>query len=284
MNPRSLRWVAFLVPILLGLGAAAVKVKAVVERGTVTVATAPPNTRAPWTAARLPSAPFVVTCQFSHELPDDPILHPNHRGASHLHSFYGNKATAADDDFARMRSALTTCDDPRDTAAYWVPSPGADYLRAYYDLGEASIDSVTEYAPNAKAIAGDPSVREPGVDVVGFRCGAVGDGPDGAGWVSAPPSACDSGGSVVRYTFGQCVEKPDGLLVACGAGNKPSVVRLRLLMEWKGFAGALGPHADFWNSWDQDRLEELVAVCVRGERSNNTHLKQCRLPGSGPQS
>ena len=41
---------------------------------------------------------FKVECAWSHSAPDDPIVHPNHPGRSHLHDFFGSTETDADSD------------------------------------------------------------------------------------------------------------------------------------------------------------------------------------------
>ena len=38
---------------------------------------------------------FVSRCTFSHRAPDDPIVYPAQPGASHDHTFLGNKTTNA---------------------------------------------------------------------------------------------------------------------------------------------------------------------------------------------
>jgi hypothetical protein len=65
-------------------------------------------------------------------------------------------------------------------------------------------------------------------------------------------------------------------------------VRLRLLLEADGPVHALssgdvlGLHADFWNVWQPDRLGELTAWCVRGERPTNRLVAQCRPVSGAP--
>ena len=46
----------------------------------------------PATAAAT-SGSFVTQCDFSHRLPDDPIVFPGQPGASHSHDFTGNRST-----------------------------------------------------------------------------------------------------------------------------------------------------------------------------------------------
>ena len=66
---------------------------------------------------------FRADCQYSHRLPDDPIVSPGLPGASHMHSFVGNKAvdanTAAGD---LTKFTATTCKPVQDHSAYWVPT------------------------------------------------------------------------------------------------------------------------------------------------------------------
>jgi hypothetical protein len=238
----------------------------------------PPETTSNFAGAGMPSVAFVVTCSKSHEANDDPLQHPGHPGASHRHAFFGSKVTSAYSKVADLQAADTSCNDPADTAAYWTPAPSGDNLRAYYDAGSTDPGAIRPYPEGLMGITGDPKIQEPGVDVAGFRCGSVGDGPDGAGWAARPPAAdCATGSVIVRYSFGQCGEDR---LVACRRNEAGQYPRLRLLLEWQQPQGGLGPHADFWNGWKADRLAELIAICIRGERATNLEIKSCRLPGT----
>jgi len=66
---------------------------------------------------------FRADCQYSHRLADDPIVLPGLPGASHMHSFVGNKALDADTKAADlMKFTATTCKPVQDHSAYWVPT------------------------------------------------------------------------------------------------------------------------------------------------------------------
>jgi hypothetical protein len=65
---------------------------------------------------------FVVRCDFSHQNSDDPIVAPGQRGGSHLHDFFGNRSTNYASTYRSLRAAATTCFNPADTAAYWIPT------------------------------------------------------------------------------------------------------------------------------------------------------------------
>jgi Domain of unknown function (DUF1996) len=89
----------------------------------------------------MPSVAFVVRCPLSHESSDDPILLPGQAGRSHRHAFFGNTATDASSTVGSLLARSTSCDDPADTAAYWLPTPvGARWtaIRAYYGAGGIS--------------------------------------------------------------------------------------------------------------------------------------------------
>ncbi|MFD0517494.1 DUF1996 domain-containing protein [Paractinoplanes durhamensis] len=66
---------------------------------------------------------FRADCTYSHRLADDPIVFPGLPGASHMHSFVGNKAvdaatTAAD----LIKFTASTCKPIVDHSSYWVPT------------------------------------------------------------------------------------------------------------------------------------------------------------------
>ena len=52
-----------------------------------------PMDPAPANAVRVPE--FNAACTYSHSLKDDPIVFPGLPGASHMHSFIGNRSTDA---------------------------------------------------------------------------------------------------------------------------------------------------------------------------------------------
>ncbi len=66
---------------------------------------------------------FRADCQYSHRRPDDPIVAPGLPGASHMHSFVGNKGVDADtvaEDLMMFKAS--TCKPAQDHSAYWVPT------------------------------------------------------------------------------------------------------------------------------------------------------------------
>ena len=81
--------------------------------------------------ADLQGVNFIENCTFSHQAPDDPIVFPGKAGASHQHTFVGNRTTDASSTYDSLRAGGTSCTRRADTAAYWVP--------ALYQIGRAHV-------------------------------------------------------------------------------------------------------------------------------------------------
>ncbi len=67
---------------------------------------------------------FRFFCHFSHMAYDDPIVYPGKKGASHLHTFFGNTAVNANTTYESLRTTGDgTCDGgPINRTGYWVPA------------------------------------------------------------------------------------------------------------------------------------------------------------------
>jgi hypothetical protein len=231
---------------------------------------------------------FIVECELSHIASDDPILYPGRAGASHLHAFFGNVETSATSELSDLLEADTTCDDSRDTAAYWVPVLVDEaaviepvYAVAYYRAGlEIDPTSVESYPPGLTMIAGDPlAVNEQPIEVVAWGCGSGArrtpmppvcpTGSELSLWVTFPD--CWDGKNIdvpghrghLRYsTGGECPrthpEAIPQLFISVFYPVNGDVSHLRLS------SGTLGTgHADFINAWDQDHLDHEVDLCIR---------------------
>jgi hypothetical protein len=252
---------------------------------------------------RYPSVGFVVSCAFSHRSNDDPIVHPGHGGMSHRHDFFGNATTTATSTLVSLRRGSTTCSEAADRASYWIPSmvntAWVPTMRAYYSAGVMSPSTITAFPEGLQLLAGNPSAsRLERAGAVTFSCGRS---PNEAGWTTAP-AACD-GPTSVRITFPQCW---DGRTLgapgnsrypvgnACPNGFPVVLPLLRIVVSTIGRAGptpfalSVGSidrmHADFWNAWDPAALDELISICIRGERESNRDVKRCRVVGTGPAS
>jgi hypothetical protein len=163
-------------------------------------------------ASRDHGASFAVRCDFSHQLPDDPIVHPDEPGAAHSHDFLGNRSTDAFSTYESMTApgVTTTCKRPEDTAGYWLPTvswkdrQGTHELtptRAvfYYRAGDKAHTTVEPFAKDLRIIA------DKGVNGARIRwyCGVDDDkagSPD-------PPTRCSSGVLGLKIVFPDCVDE-----------------------------------------------------------------------------
>jgi hypothetical protein len=232
-------------------------------------------------------AQFVVECEFSHALPDDPIVYPGEPGASHVHVFFGNTTVTGDSTAAELLDDPTTCDNPLDTASYWAPA----LLRegrmiepvkstAYYRPGPDVVPaSVQPFPPGLLMIAGDPFATEPQpLAVAAWTCGT------GAEREPEPPECPSSRDARMLITFPDCWDgenlDSEGHRAhvrystggACPDSHPVPVPQLTFSVQYPvtgptdGLSltsgGLYSGHADFVNSWDQATLEQEVALCL----------------------
>jgi hypothetical protein len=234
---------------------------------------------------------FVVSCPFSHRLPDDPIVYPDKPGASHLHDFFGNTAVDAFSTYSALRRAPTTCSRNGDTAAYWMPTAYQNgvVLRplkatVYYRDMAADPTTVQSFPPDFRMIAGDHDATSPQRPlIVGWACRHASDGLKGI-WTSDVPTCGAHENLVFRVRFPDCwngrdLDSPDhmshvayGKNGVCPRGFPVAVPRVSMTVAYDSHGGpgvtlssgsALTGHADFWNTWKQPALDDLVVTCLR---------------------
>jgi hypothetical protein len=231
---------------------------------------------------------FAVECGYSHSSNDDPIVHPGHVGLSHRHDFFGNTSTGAGSTYETLLAADTTCEQRLDTASYWAPAlldgtgepvvPRGSF--AYYRAGlGVDPDAVVAYPAGLMMVAGDSTATEPQpTSVVAWSCSA------GGGRAATPP-ACDDGVDLrLLVTFPDCwdgehLDSDDHRSHVsyssggrCDDAHPVSIPQLQFTIDYppvddeSALSLASGPiesaHADFWNAWDQDKLEREVRVCL----------------------
>jgi hypothetical protein len=236
---------------------------------------------------------FVLRCLYSHTLPDDPIVAPGIPGGSHSHDFFGNVSVNAYSTMDSMLAGDTTCRVPSDTAGYWAPTAYLNSLpiqptvmRIYY-LASPGVESfppgLQMVGGNKEAVSGadNPHVR--------WSCGETRD-------VKTPratvPYDCTFwashhfvDGIIAIVDFPSCwdgtgltpasVTYPSG--GSCPAGFPHVLPRISERIHYGvmnptnpdgtvALALSSGPywtyHADFWNTWQQPRLDQLVSDCL----------------------
>ena len=235
--------------------------------------------------------------------PDDPIVKFGQPGASHNHEFYGNRSVTAFSTFRSMVAASTECadhssGDPGDTAGYWHPSllvngqrRAASEADFYYDTQSKKQGPIHAFPAGLKMLAGDHMATSPqGDDIVYWGCGNGGS----TSKVESPPQ-CRSGddGLSLHVIFPDCwngksldsadhkshvaySHKDDDDVYRCPNSHKVPIPRLTMRIEWDFYpdpstlslaSGSIhSMHADFWNTWNQARLDQLVNRCIDAGR------------------
>lgn len=239
---------------------------------------------------------FSVNCPYSHTLADDPIVVPGHHGGSHLHDFFGNETTRADSTASSMRAGGTTCRLVEDTAGYWNPTAflGETQLTPtrvilYY---RGTTGTVSSFPADLQMLAGNKGATSRYENPrVKWDC----TGP------SAPmtnhPYDCGpySGRVVARIEFPSCWDGeglgPTSVAYpargSCAGSFPVSLPRIAYRVTWpiqnpclpgvpctpeaaddasiqlRLSSGAYYTmHADFWNTWQQAKLDQLVESCL----------------------
>lgn len=232
-------------------------------------------------------AQFVVECAFTHAAPDDPIVSPGQPGASHLHVFFGaidvDASSTADD----MLAGGTSCDQPGDTASYWVPALLRDGVPlepvrsvAYYRAGpDVDPISVEPYPFGLEMVAGSAAaVDAQPLEVVAWTCGT------GSRRDVTPPE-CPVGTELrLVVTFPDCWNGTDLESVdhishvaysvggGCPASHPVPIPQLQFSVQYPvvgptdglelASGGLHSGHADFVNAWNPDRLAREVRNCL----------------------
>lgn len=230
---------------------------------------------------------FIESCRFSHRAPDDPIVFPGKPGASHEHTFVGNRTTNAFSTYSSLRASGTTCERGDDMAAYWVPMlyQGATAVppqgaTIYYRRG--TLAPVSTFPNNLRMIAGDATATSAqSMRVTSWSCSALSGVPPS----STVPTCPGTRGSFLRLHIrfpscwdGRRLDSSDHkshMAYATGKGcpstHPVSVPAITQIYRYstrggEGFSlasgGQLSAHADFVNAWRPSSLKKLVDDCL----------------------
>jgi hypothetical protein len=237
---------------------------------------------------------FAVECELSHLAPDDPIVHPGHAGASHLHQFFGSVGVRADSTYEEAASSETTCGQQGDSASYWAPvllldaREPVEAIRAvaYYRAGpDVEPTSVEPYPPGMMLVAGDATAIEPQpLSVVAWSCGT------GSLREVTPPDCTGAPSLRMIVTYPDCwngvaITSTDWTDPAtrhavyseggsCPTSHPVHIPQLQFAVDYPpvpadqlaDLALSSGDihsgHADFWNTWQQEKLTNEIEVCI----------------------
>jgi hypothetical protein len=241
--------------------------------------------------AALRGVNFVSRCGFSHRAADDPIVFFGQPGASHDHSFVGNRGTTASSTLSTLLAGASTCSRPGDTAAYWMPTlyvngqaVAPTGAQIYYR--RRTMAHVEAFPPGFRMIAGDAKATgEQPLRVTFWNCG-VGAGVAPSSTVPTCPDArfnslrlhvtfpsCWDGKSLDSANHQSHVTYP--LRGRCPARFAHALPQISLIYRYPttggpsaflASGGQLSGHADFFNAWRQSDLQALVDDCLNALR------------------
>jgi Domain of unknown function (DUF1996) len=280
------RFAVLFVVVAFGTGACAVATRAEPSAdGAATLAAAPTQDGS--------NGSFRVECELAVRAQVDPIVAPGTTSA-HMHDFFGNASTSAFSTYASMRAWPSNCTDARDTAGYWSPTlvaPDGSHVEPeraifYYRNRPYDYGVTVAFPPDFRMVAGGVSPDSY------WTC----DGESDTGYTDRKYDIpnCGPGGKIKLHVFfppcwdGVNLDSADhrshvayGLDEddfavdgtdpdLCPASHPIKVPQLDFRVQYDvadgtGYRisdGMTLVHADFWNTWDQLRLEELVGRCL----------------------
>jgi hypothetical protein len=251
---------------------------------------------------------FRTTCLFSHMRHDDPIVHPEHAGGSHLHVFFGNtNADAFSTAESLLSSGNSTCRGGIvNRTAYWVPAlldAGGEPLvpeaaQFYYKSGYNGLTpSAIEPLPaGLRMIGGDASSQATQGDIASWICEQ-----DGESSSSIPK--CESGSRVVmQVEFPQCwngldLDSADHRshmayteLGECPSSHPVPIPAVTFNIPYRvsddgtdgwrlvsdGYAasepGGYSAHGDWFGAWDPAVSQTWTRDCVNAGVDCHSHL------------
>lgn len=232
-------------------------------------------------------AEFVAECQFSHRLPDDPIVLPALPGASHSHDFFGNRATDAFSTYQSLLGATGNCNPAPDISSYWVPTLFRGNTAivptgiTFYYLGEVNNPAAIRSTPvGLKIVAGNSRATGPSDSIARWSCLHRGEVPPSKNFV-----VCPAGSMLETYLdFPQCWNGRDldsadhkSHMAYPVAGNCPAAYpvvlsKLRMVLRYpvSGDTSQLRLssgagytfHGDFFNVWPPAEMDRRVRNCI----------------------
>jgi hypothetical protein len=240
-----------------------------------------------WLGPQGRTGQFVAHCRYSHSGQNDPIVHPNMSGMSHLHDFYGSAETDESSTAESLHGTETTCDKAPDSAAYWHPALldhgkviTPEDLSAYYRAAPGVDPKDVEPFPfGLKLLAGDQTATKPQPgEATGWTCGSRTD-------IFDDPPTCTTGAPLhLVLTYPDCwdgeyLDSEDHVSHAtyssggtCPKGFGVHIPQLTVSIRFPisgddhdltlASGNIYSAHGDFFNAWDPAGLEREVEACI----------------------
>jgi hypothetical protein len=260
---------------------------------TMVMDPAPPN------AVRV--SEFNASCTYSHSKPDDPIVFPGLPGASHIHTFIGNRSTNANTTVeSLLANPSTSCAPAPDLSAYWIPTLFEDSravepkaVIVYYGSRLTDSSPTVPFPLGFRMIAGNAKLQTPtpAGSVNQFYCagpgGEIGRSADGNWPVCAPGASL-----LFQLVFPDCwdgvhLDSPDHKSHlaytydgTCSGAFPVPIPSVSFVIAYPtagsvdGFTLASGMassmHGDFFNAWDNDAQAHRVKNCIVQKAKCNT--------------
>ncbi len=228
---------------------------------------------------------FQTICDYSHSLPDDPIVSPGVPGVSHEHDFFGSVAADAHLTYDIALENDSTCAIKQDTASYWTPAMYVDGEQvtpltslAYYQVADGvSLLDLEPFPAGLMMVAGDQGATEPQDGrVVGWSCGS-------SPHITPEPGDCANTVNL-RLVFPDCWNGTDLRMLdnthvaysgddGCPASHPVAMPTLEFSVSYPPVSPSaevrlasgspLTAHGDFFNAWNQKRLTNEVQRCLQ---------------------
>ncbi|MGA5302286.1 DUF1996 domain-containing protein [Nucisporomicrobium flavum] len=238
---------------------------------------------------------FNASCKVSHRLSDDPIVFPGMAGASHLHTFMGNKSTSAASTNASLFAGLeTSCEPKEDRSAYWIPTllengkPVDPHgVTVYYGSRLKDPTKTVPFPEGFRMITGDAKkqVATGKGAPAQFWCAGAG-GETGRSADGNWPVCAKTAELTYQLTFPDCwdgvhLDSPDhkshvgptGPDGTCASGRFPvAIPSISFVIGYPTSGSSAGfqlssgmassMHGDFMNAWETKPLAQRVRNCI----------------------
>jgi hypothetical protein len=255
---------------------------------------------APANAVRV--SEFNAACTYSHSFKDDPIVFPGLPGASHMHSFLGNRSTNANTTTeSLMANTASSCGPALDHSAYWIPTLYQNGVAieprgvtVYYGSRLQDPTKTVPFPQGFRMIAGDAKrqVATPSGAPGQFWCagpgGEIGRRADGNWRVCA-----QTANLTFQLTFQDCwdgihLDSPDHkshvttntVNGQCGGAFPVAIPNVSFVIDYNTHGSAAGytlasgmassMHGDNFFAWDNVALGQRVKDCIVQKAKCNT--------------